>query len=400
MSPYQQIFSTNAVLSVWRNLRNTKDKNDLLLTLQYHHDDTRSGNKYGKSSIVESTQDVTDGRTVDTGGKSIGFVVPWRSMQAQRRELREKEKELAEALVMLAGEVAFTDLSTTLQSSLTQNPLVQIRHLAAGLSRQMSRIEIQMADNAPYANGKNIYTGSEIGKKFLPAIQTLFEQRPVPQRMIFELLLELKDLIYTSMAGCSKEVLEWDIDNGATEMLEEMDDAIVRAVTPIAPFIMAKNRKQLEEIETGHKRLLRRKPSNITSTSLTAQPQQPVSFLLAAPNELLSALESLETTAIAFMQLSLQIPDMCAHAIITLRRLAPRQSLATYTLDKKNRSGRCAEYARCMKWAGDEWRTNGGCRRGCVDEEEDESALPSWHRKSRWFDEGVGTCMVGGGQSG
>lgn len=41
-------------------------------------------------------------------GKSIGFVVPWRSMQAQRRELKEKEKELAEALVVLAGEVAFT----------------------------------------------------------------------------------------------------------------------------------------------------------------------------------------------------------------------------------------------------------------------------------------------------
>lgn len=29
-------------------------------------------------------------------------------MQAQKRELREKEKELAEALVVLAGEVAFT----------------------------------------------------------------------------------------------------------------------------------------------------------------------------------------------------------------------------------------------------------------------------------------------------
>lgn len=41
-------------------------------------------------------------------GRSIGFVVPWRSMQAQKRELREKEKELAEALVVLAGEVAFT----------------------------------------------------------------------------------------------------------------------------------------------------------------------------------------------------------------------------------------------------------------------------------------------------
>jgi len=45
---------------------------------------------------------------VDVSGKSISFVVPWRSMQAQRRELREKEKELAEALVMLVGEVSFT----------------------------------------------------------------------------------------------------------------------------------------------------------------------------------------------------------------------------------------------------------------------------------------------------
>jgi hypothetical protein len=31
-------------------------------------------------------------------------------MQAQRRELRIKEKELAEALVMLAGEVSFTGM--------------------------------------------------------------------------------------------------------------------------------------------------------------------------------------------------------------------------------------------------------------------------------------------------
>lgn len=110
MSPYQQIFSTNAILSVWRNLRTTKDQNDLLLTFQYHTDDARGQHtrKYGKGAAVESTQEVGDGRTVEVGGKSIGFVVPWRSMQAQRRELREKEKELAEALVMLAGEVAFT----------------------------------------------------------------------------------------------------------------------------------------------------------------------------------------------------------------------------------------------------------------------------------------------------
>lgn len=66
------------------------------------------GKKYGKNGGVETTNEVSDNKTVDVGGKSIGFVVPWRSMQAQRKELREKEKELAEALVMLAGEVAFT----------------------------------------------------------------------------------------------------------------------------------------------------------------------------------------------------------------------------------------------------------------------------------------------------
>ncbi|KAF2855147.1 hypothetical protein T440DRAFT_441069 [Plenodomus tracheiphilus IPT5] len=373
MSPYQQIFSTNAVLSVWRNLRNTKDKNDFFLALQYHHDDAQgtSSKKYGKIGVVESTQEVTDGRAIDTGGKSIGFVVPWRSMQAQRRELREKEKELAEALV--------------------------IRHLAAGLSRQMSRIELQMADNAPFANGKNLHTGSEIAKKFLPAIQTLFEQRPIPQRMIFELLMELKDLVYMGMAGCSKEVLGWELDNRDMHAFEEMDDAIVRAITPIIPSLDDRKPSQLQEIETGHKRLLKRRPSNLTSNSLTAQ-RQPVSFLLASHSELLFALESLETTATALTQIPLPIPDMYAHAIITMRRLAPRQPLTAYTLDKKNRSQHCAEYARCMKWAGNSWRQSGGCRKGCVDEEEDLDALPSWHRKSRWFDEGVGTCMVGGGR--
>ena len=111
MSPYQQLFSTNAVLSVWRNLRTTKDNNDLLLALHYQQDDVRGqkSKKFGKGGgVVESTQEVVDGKAVDVNGKSIGFVVPWRAMQAQRRELKEKEKELAEALVALAGEVAFT----------------------------------------------------------------------------------------------------------------------------------------------------------------------------------------------------------------------------------------------------------------------------------------------------
>lgn len=110
--PVQQIFSAKALVGVWRNLRNTRDQNDLYLTLQYHQGDARGskGTKYGKKSVIETTSELEDGKTVDVGGKSISFVVPWRSMQAQRRELREKEKELAEALVMLAGEVSFTGM--------------------------------------------------------------------------------------------------------------------------------------------------------------------------------------------------------------------------------------------------------------------------------------------------
>jgi hypothetical protein len=115
MSPYQHIFSTNAVLNVWRNLRhNTRDPNDLLLTFQYQPDDVRTGKFGGKGKHVVESNAVgeRDGSERRRGmdGRSIGFVVPWRSMQAQKRELREKEKELAEALVVLAGEVAFTGM--------------------------------------------------------------------------------------------------------------------------------------------------------------------------------------------------------------------------------------------------------------------------------------------------
>lgn len=122
MSPYQHLFSTNAVLNVWRNLRSNHrpgEPNDLLLTLQYQPDEGRTRN-FTKGNGVASGKEVEGdnggaggngvGVGVGAGGRSIGFVVPWRSMQAQKRELREKEKELAEALVVLAGEVAFTGM--------------------------------------------------------------------------------------------------------------------------------------------------------------------------------------------------------------------------------------------------------------------------------------------------
>ena len=71
--------------------------------------------RFAKSTVAETTGDeagpkgnVQSRGTVD--GRSIGFVVPWRSMQAQKKELREKEKELADALVVLAGEVSFAGI--------------------------------------------------------------------------------------------------------------------------------------------------------------------------------------------------------------------------------------------------------------------------------------------------
>ncbi|KAF1926653.1 uncharacterized protein M421DRAFT_102376 [Didymella exigua CBS 183.55] len=393
--PAQQIFSAKALVGVWKNLRNTRDKNDFYLTLQYHQDEARGGKKRGKTSIVETSSELEDGKAVDAGGKSISFVVPWRSMQAQRRELRIKEKELAEALVMLAGEVSFTELSPTLQASLTQNPLVQIRHLAAGISRQMSKVEMQMADNAPFSYGKNLYTGGEVARKFLPAIQSLFDQRPVPQRMIFELLMELKDLVYMAMADCTKEVLEWEIDGPAIGALEEMDDAFAKAITPVAAAV-EDGHFQPKELEPGQKRVLRRKASSLSTITLS-KPQQP--FLAASTTEFLYTLESLETTAMALTHLPIPIPDFCAHSIITLRRLSPRQTLTEFSASKKRRTVRCAEYARCMKWASTSWRQGGGCRRGCKNEDEDPENLPSWHRSSRWFNgDGDGTHMVGGGR--
>lgn len=275
------------------------------------------------------------------------------------------------------------DLPPALQSSLTQNPLIQVRHLAAGISRQMSKIELQMADNAPFAQGKNLYTGGEIIRRFLPPIQTLFEQRPVPQRMIFELLMELKDLVYAGMVGCEKEVLEWELNNFSS--FEDLDECIVRAITPVSS-----GPSQDKEPNTG-RRLLKRKPS-----SLLQQPPPPRHWL-HDEQETLYHLESLETTAAAMTHLGIPVTDFVAKSVITLRRTLPRQILNDFAIQKKRRIGTCAEYAKCMKWAGTSWTQGGGCRRGCQNEDEDPEGLPSWHSSSRWFDE-RGTHMVGGGK--
>lgn len=227
-----------------------------------------------------------------------------------------------------------------------------------------------MVDNAPFSAGKNLYTGGEIARKFLPAITALFQQRPVPQRMIFELLMELKDLVFLGCVGCT----EGEDDEAA---LQEMDDALVKAITPLP--IDAKPQKSQ----------FKRKDSKISL-------QTPVpSFLARDPDELLFALESLQTTSHTLFLLPSPIPDFCAHAIITLRRLVPRQTLSDFEKSKNSRDKKCAELARCVKW------TSGGCGRGCRDEDEDRENMPSWHRCSRWFDEGgSGTCMVGGGRAG
>ncbi|KAF2002976.1 hypothetical protein P154DRAFT_520339 [Amniculicola lignicola CBS 123094] len=413
MPPYQHIFRADAVLNVWRNLRNTRDQNDLLLTFHYPGDagDARRakyGDAWGKGTAVENAGENGDvvgkkgGKDGGKGnikmgdklaGKSMGFVVPWRSMQTQKRELREKEKELAEALVVLAGEVAFTDLSQNLQISLTNNPLIQIRHLCVGISRQLSIVDLQMADNAPFSQGKNLYTGGEIARKFLPTITTLFNQRPAPQRMIFELLMELKDLVYAGMAGCNEEVLEWEV--GGFDTFEELDEVFLKCLTPVPIDADLSSRK---------KRLASRSVASLRNTTTTSWTDTSNTWL-SDPSEIYYHLESLSTTSAALSHLkstssAISVSDFAAKSMITLRRLLSRHDLTSFELAKKQRKGRCAEYARCMKWAGVTWRQGGGCRRGCSNEDEDPSALPSWHRSSRWFvEDGEGTKMVGNGET-
>jgi hypothetical protein len=247
----------------------------------------------------------------------------------------------------------------------------------------MSKIELQMADNVPFAQGKNLYTGGEIIRKFLPAIQTLFEQRPVPQRMIFELLMELKDLVYYGMIGCEHEVLEWELNNFSS--FEDLDECIVQAFTPLPS-------NPAPEKESTGRRLLKRKPSSLQQTASAK-------YWLRDEQEIIYHLESLETTASAMTHLNIAVSDFVAKSAITLRRTLPRSTLNEYSLQKRRRADRCAEYARCMKWAGTSWRQGGGCRRGCQNEDEDPEGLPSWHSSSRWFNE-TGTHMIGGGKGG
>lgn len=252
----------------------------------------------------------------------------------------------------------------------------------------MSRVELQMADNEPFASGKNLYSGGELIRKYLPDIETLFQQRPIPQRMIFELLMELKDLVYMGMESCEKGVVEWDLNNFSS--FEDLDEAIVRAMTPIAsepPMLPASG--TATGAATGARKLLKRKPSmQVTS----GRP------LLHDEQEILYHLESMDTTASAMSHLPVPVTDFVAKSAITLRRTLPRQILNDHNLAKRRRAGRCEEYARCMKWAGTSWRQDGGCRRGCKNEDEDPEGLPSWHSSSRWFDE-MGTYMVGGGRA-
>lgn len=249
-----------------------------------------------------------------------------------------------------------------------------------------------MADNAPFCRGKNLYTGGEIARKFIPAINLLFEQRPVPHRMIFELLLELKDLVFEGMVSCDREVLEWEIENFNT--LEELDECILRALTPLEEEPSQEPTKNIEEKEQDEKH-----GANITRKLLKrgkapASPSQP---WLSDEEEMLYHLESLETTASAFTHLVIPIDDFCAKSIIYLRRMLDRRMLILFTSEKKRRSGTCAEYARCMKWSGISWRQGGGCRRGCRNEDEDPEALPSWHSSSRHFAK-EGTARIGGRQ--
>lgn len=245
-----------------------------------------------------------------------------------------------------------------------------------------------MADNAPFSQGKNLFTGGEIIRKFLAPIQTLFEQKPVPYRMIFELLMELKDLAYAGMISCEREVLEWELNNFSS--FEDLDETMFRALTPVPSSEPPSPSKS-----SSNRRLLGHKASS--SSSMTTASSSSSRFWLADTDESLYHLESLEATAAAMTHLALPVTDFLAKSTITLRRTLPRPTLNDHSMEKRRRTGRCAEYARCSRWAGTSWRQGGGCRRGCKNEDEDPEGLPSWHSSSRWFDE-RGTYMVGGGK--
>jgi len=62
------------LVGAWRNLRNTRDKNDFYLTLQYHQDNVRGskGKKYGNINVIETTSDLDDGKTVEVVAVSKG----------------------------------------------------------------------------------------------------------------------------------------------------------------------------------------------------------------------------------------------------------------------------------------------------------------------------------------
>lgn len=256
----------------------------------------------------------------------------------------------------------------------------------------MSKIELQMVDNAPFAQGKNLYTGGEIIRKFLPPIQTLFEQKPIPYRMIFELLMELKDLAYAGMVSCEKEVLEWELNNFSS--FEDLDETMFRTLTPLPTSEPSSPSKS-----SASRKLLRHKPSSRSISTIATSSSSPAQqrYWLTDTDESLYHLESLDATAAAMTHLALPVTDFLAKSTITLRRSLPRPTLNEHGLEKRRRTGRCAEYARCTKWAGTSWRQGGGCRRGCKNEDEDPEGLPSWHSSSRWFDE-RGTYMVGGGK--
>jgi hypothetical protein len=158
--------------------------------------------------------------------------------------------------------------------------------------------------------------------------------------MIFELLVELKDMVLFGTLCADKELVEDDL-NGYTSY-EEVDETLAKALG--------------DGVEERW---------------------------LDDEQEILYHLESLETTAGAMNRLG--VDDFCAKAVITLKRMVDRRTLFEFGQERKKRNGRCGEYARCMKWAGTAWKQSGGCRRGCKNEGEDLEGLPSWHSSSSHF---------------
>jgi hypothetical protein len=116
---YEHLFSCASVLSVWKNLRAGPGQDGLVVTFQYGDMPRGTGviDAVAANGVIRKLGAVGGGFGGTFGGPTgtvkasqIGLIVPWRSLREQERQAREREREVAEYVVRLVGEVGFEGL--------------------------------------------------------------------------------------------------------------------------------------------------------------------------------------------------------------------------------------------------------------------------------------------------